>query len=1348
MCLVVSLLPHSLSAQLSYQASRPLKFESPATRAKAKTELPAISHRPRFRGWKHTANARQNFAGCGAACFPAMPAVPESAARPSAYPFAQTPMPSSFSSFALRPTLPAGAIPTAVAMGDFNGDGHLDWAVSNGGDSSIWIYLGKGDGTSNLPTIISLTGLAPLWLTAVELRGNGMLDLVVAEADSGTVGVLLGNGDGTFQTEVEYSVPAPPLFVLAGDFNGDGKLDIAVGMAGSTTTGPVAVLPGDGLGHLGAALYAAAQVPSIAAWLATADLNGDGKLDLVVVDSEDTSPPHGGAQVYLNNGNGTFTAGQLFFENAVVPGVPPVQALSAALADLNGDGCTDAVVTDGYGLAWIYTGNCKGTFSNPAFSQVALGDIGGAIQLVDMNNDGKLDIVTSGVVLNGAGGSFLGDIAGNLVSVLFGDGTGHFSSGRVYRGEPSMYGLAVGDVNGDGFPDVVTANQDSNSASVFLNDGQGGFGDPQGEPIGYNSGTTNSPVSPFLFADVDGNGTQDIVVLEVPPLYPGSMQITTMLNNGAGIFSPPIQSAAWPENQFPPWDFVLADFRNTGRPDLLVDGVGPSPTLFFAPNVGGGKFGASSLTTPAGAFGLLAVGDFNGDGNLDFVTLSGNDINGSMSQQLNVFLGNGDGTFRSGQSISFGDANSRASAVVVYVGDFNRDGKLDILALTDGLYEFLGNGDGTFQPARALFSTFGAFALADVNRDGWPDIVAMTDQFGNATLVPTISVFLGQADGSFQYLQTYTPYLDALRPPPLLGVQIPGNPFEALLGDFNGDGNPDLAILEIPYQGQVQSFVQILFGNGDGTFTPDYVAFLLNEAYAPQFAVDVNGDGLADLIELDSYTSSFNVVESVLGGPSLQLEVLTNPVTGNTGYGRVILSVPSTTSTSVSLTASDPNIVVPAVVVPAGSVSQDFQFSIGSGFNLHNVFTIQAQMGSSTATAYTYVSSVPVPVVDLEPAALLFGYVNVASTSNPQSVTLKNLGSAPLTPAISASTWFSETNDCGSSVVPGGTCTVQVTVTAPSLGLVSGALYVSDNTYGVSAGVGLEGFGLGLQLVPCCLSFVTNVGTTSPSQKITMTNQETSALQITTQLYPPDEGFAEVNDCGSTLAAGASCQFTVTFSPLQSGTATDMIQITDNSPIDYSYGVTLFGAASDFALNTTGGSVTVTAGQTATFPFSVASLSGFVGTVSLSCAGAPQAATCTVSPSSVNVASDQSSSFTVTLTTTAQTTSSLAPGRMKPLRLAKVSFGLAGAMLGVFVVWIPQRRKQITTVVALFLASLMCSCGGGGSGGGGGGAGGGTGGNGGGGGGSSGTPSGSYSLTIKGTAGALSHSIGVTLTVN
>jgi hypothetical protein len=138
------------------------------------------------------------------------------------------------------------------------------------------------------------------------------------------------------------------------------------------------------------------------------------------------------------------------------------------------------------------------------------------------------------------------------------------------------------------------------------------------------------------------------------------------------------------------------------------------------------------LTTPPGAVGRLAVGDFNGDGKLDFTAIVGAGGAGALQSVMNVFLGNGDGTFRAGQSFSFGGPFVPSSAA--YVGDFNRDGKLDILVAAGPLYEFLGNGDGTFQPARTLFPAFGDFILADVNRDGWPDIIAMTDQFGNPAI--------------------------------------------------------------------------------------------------------------------------------------------------------------------------------------------------------------------------------------------------------------------------------------------------------------------------------------------------------------------------------------------------------------------------------------------------------------------------------------------------------------------------------------------------------------------------------------------------------------------------------------
>lgn len=1328
-------------SQLSYQNSRPLRSSS--TSVSSEQQLSNhFTFPPRFLG-KYTAKGFSQ--PCGFAC--------------AAGPFASRGISgiaghanatldnTALSNFAFRPTLPAGQIPTAAAMGDFNGDGHLDWAIANGLDNTIWIYMGHGDGTSSLPTIIPTAGLAPVSLTAASLRGNGVIDLVVAEVDSNTVGVLLGNGDGTFQTEKQYLLPAPPDYVLVKDFTGDNKLDIAVGMLGTISTGPIAILPGDGQGNFGTPLFTPQTTAPNGTWLAAADLNGDGKQDLVIVDSIDVGIPPGstqagGAQVYLNNGNGTFTPGQLFFANQAFPNIPPQLGLSAALADLNGDGCNDAVLTDSYGLAYVFSGNCTGVLQTPPSSQYALGDIGDAIQLADLNGDGNLDIVTSGTAFEGDGGLGLGNVAANLVSVLLGDGTGHFSRAKVYRGEPLMPAIAVGDLNSDGFPDVVTANEGSNTASTFINDGKGGFGDPQGEAIGYGSGATNSVISRFLFADIDGNGTTDILTLQTPSLFPGPMEITTLLNDGKGNFSSPILSPSWTEDQFTPGDLVLADFRNTGRPDLLVVGfIDSGSDLLFAPNIGGGQFGPFTLTTPPGAGGLIAVGDFNGNGNLDFVTASVLTSPGDPVQ-LSIFLGNGDGTFKAGQTISF----TAGTPSTIYTGDFNRDGKLDVLISANGVYEFLGNGDGTFQNPRTLFSSFGDFALADVNRDGWPDLVAMTDQEGNAVSlfsIPTITTFLGQPDGSFKSTQTYIPYLDSLRTPLLFGLQLGAPPpFEAVLGDFNGDGNPDVAVFQVPWQGQTQSFMQVLFGDGDGTFTPSYFSYGLNKPFVPQFAADVDGDGRSDLIELDNFTSSFNVVKSKASAAPVQLEILTTPSSGNTGYGRIVLNVPSTADTNILLTCNESAVVLPSVVVPAGSLSQDFQFSIGPGLNQTSVFSIQAQLGSFTATAYDYMSPVVTPVVELNPTAVLFGDVNDATNSNSEQVTLKNLGSATLQfTSISASSGYSETNNCGTSLASGASCSATVT----SQGLLNlGGLNFGDNAGSGVQQVVLESFARGLQLTPSSLTFAQPIGSTSAPQTVVLTNQESIPLRINIAApYPPGQGFSETNTCGMTLAPRASCNISVTFAPIEAQFQIASVAITDNSAFDNSYAFTVQGTGTDYSLTAVSSSATVTAGQTAAYALNANSLDGFTGAVNLSCTGVPSGAVCDVSPQSVNVPANAQTGFTVSVITTPRSTSGLfsAPGQLRQHRLNFLrSFAFAAMFLSIFS--ISSKRRWMLIIMAFYMLLLLCSCGGGGSSiNSGGGNGGGTGGN------TTGTFPGTYTFTVSGTAGGAQRTATLTLVV-
>jgi FG-GAP-like repeat/Abnormal spindle-like microcephaly-assoc'd, ASPM-SPD-2-Hydin len=1276
----------------------------------------------RFRGWRHTQPGTLPHQGNKSRVV--APSGRVAASRRKNSSSNQTTPP--FNGFGFRPDLPAGRIPTAVAAADFNGDGKLDWAVSNGEDNTIWIYLGNGDGTSALPTILPVTGVSPTWLVQADLNGDGKPDLIVAEADSSTVGVFLGNGDGTFKAEVQYSVPAPPLYLVAGDFTGDGKVDIAVGMIGSTATGSVAVLPGDGKGHLGAALYTPDPFPSTGYWLTPAKLRGNGELDLIVVDPDDFGP-HGGVQVYLNNGNGTFAPGQFVYGNEAIPDEPPDLMMSAAVGSLSSGACNSLVVTDSYGLAFIFSGNCDGTFSYPPV-QFAIGDMGATVQLADVNGDGILDFVASGAVLPGSGGQF-GNVAGDEVLVLLGDGSGNFGQSRTYRGDMSMYSLAIGDVNGDGFPDLISANQGSNTASVFLNDGKGGFGDPQGEGFGNNNGATNAPDTPFAFADVDGNGTIDMVILNSGP-YPGNPnQINTFLNDGTGRFSAPITTPAWPSNTtYFPGGITLADFRNTGRPDLLIVANPYTPAvMYYAPNIGGGQFGNYTMTTPAGAAGPIAVGDFNGDGKLDFVTASMN-LTINPSEQLNVFLGNGDGTFRTGQTITF--SNGDVAPVLAFTGDFNGDGKLDVMVWDDGLYEFFGNGDGTFQAGIPLFGNLGGgLVMADFNHDGFPDIMTVSDAYGFATDA-IFSVYLGQPDGSFQFSASYNPYPYFFDGPGILDLVTLMNPFPGIVGDFNGDGNPDVLVFPFLVDPYLDPAIQILYGNGDGTFTPTYVNYPLYKEYCPEFAVDLNGDGRSDLVELDNYSASFNVIKSTAGGPAVQLDLLTAPLTGTTGTGRVILNTPSATPTSVSFVTSDPSVAAASMTIPAGSVSQDFTFTVGSGFNHLKVFSIEAQVGSATATAYDYFSGPPLPVIEFTPPKLFFPGVVADGSGSTLPVIVKNVGAGILTVSqIQMQTYFTQTNDCSSGLSQGESCTIKVTFTPYGPGDQQSAMGVQDNVSGVYGFVATEGVGISpLQISPCCLGLSSVVGGTSAPQAITLSNVGTIPIQVSS-VVPNESVVAQTNNC-STIAAGGNCQINVTFSPTSEGAVTGILTLSTNIPNETPFYVSFSGNAGDFSLGTAA-PITVSRGGSATYQLSATSSGGFSGNVSLACGRAPSGVACSINPSSVNLAADGTSPYTVTVTTTggnaALTLRSTADGKQRSMPF----IAFLGLVLVVLCIEIKTDRVGRNTIRAawLCLAFLLVSCGGAGSGG------------------TSGTQPVSYTLTITGTVDSASHTTSVTLNV-
>ena len=280
--------------------------------------------------------------------------------------------------------------------------------------------------------------------------------------------------------------------------------------------------------------------------------------------------------------------------------------------------------------------------------------------------------------------------------------------------------------------------------------------------------------------------------------------------------------------------------------------------------------------------------------------------------------------------------------------------------LNHNVYEFLGNGAGTFAPAKLILPDFGFFTVADLNHDGFPDIVEYNQPLNtNDYDKPSgVSIYSGQPDGTFKFNQTYQPYTGVSMLTYLFSNGSPDQGVSPLVADFNGDGNPDIAMFQLNLSfPNLTSYVQILVGNGDGTFTPTYHATEFHKQGIPRAAADVNGDGRADLIEVDGWPASYHVIPGA-PGPAIQLQLLGHPTLGLAGTVAVSLSLVSNTSTTVNLTTSDPNISIPpTVTIPAGSLSTNVPFTISAGYNSARVFSLSAQLGSQTATVYSYETS-------------------------------------------------------------------------------------------------------------------------------------------------------------------------------------------------------------------------------------------------------------------------------------------------------------------------------------------------------------------------------------------------------
>jgi hypothetical protein len=343
-------------------------------------------------------------------------------------------------------------------------------------------------------------------LAVADVNGDGKPDVVVANQwcghfdqygacleFEGAVSVLLGNGDGTFQPEVTYDLGGPGVLAVAvADLNGDGKPDLVVAYNGNgMPTSPVGVLFGNGDGTFQSPVTY--DSGGEAASTAIADVNGDGHPDLIVANgSSDT------VGVLLNNGDGTF-------QSAVVYSFFGYFALSVAIGDVNGDGYPDLVVADDCGSCGgsILLNNGNGTFQSPIYYDA--GQPISSVAAADLNGDGKLDLV--------AGVNYTQDVGD--VSVLLGNGDGTFQPAVRYSpGGGSITSVAIADINGDGYLDLVVGNANGYESQFYVSGGVIGVllgnGDGTFQAVTtYSSGGFST--GSVAVSDINGDGRPDIV---------------------------------------------------------------------------------------------------------------------------------------------------------------------------------------------------------------------------------------------------------------------------------------------------------------------------------------------------------------------------------------------------------------------------------------------------------------------------------------------------------------------------------------------------------------------------------------------------------------------------------------------------------------------------------------------------------------------------------------------------------------------------------------------------------------------------------------------------------------------
>ncbi len=1063
---------------------------------------------------------------------------------------------SSVTTISMAGSVPSvGVDPRGVVVADFNKDGKPDLAIVNRGSASVSILLGNGDGTFQTQNSYGV-GADSIALAVGDFNGDGKLDIVTANRASYTISVLLGNGDGTFQSHVDYAAGTEPISIVTADFNGDGKLDVAeVNSADNTISVYLGV--GDGT-FQPQVTYPTGSSPNA---IVAGDFNGDGIIDLAAADSATSN-----IAVLLGNGNGTFAAATF-----LATGSDPDGLLAA---DLNGDGKLDLVASNnGSNSISVLLNNGGGTFA-PGVTY-SVGQLPFALSAVDAYNNGKLALA----VVN------FGD---NTVSLLSGNGDGTFNAATAVTfgtgNEP--IGMVVGDFNLDGKPDFAVSNSEDNTVSILL---QSPSVTLSSTSLAFGSQTVGT-TSAAQTVTLTNSGSANLAITSIALTgtntnqYGETNTCPASLASGASCtisvtFSPTITSTVTAN--------VSITDNAAGSPQTIsllgtgasaAVGLSPSSVTFASQGVGTTSAAQTVTLTNNGSV-TLAITSITASTNFGQTNNCGTSLVSGAACTINVtFSPSTTGTLTGSISVIDNVAGSPQTVSLTGTGT-----GAATITLTPSSLTFASQGvDTTSAKQTVTLQNTGSGPLTITS-------ITTTGSFSQTNTCGT-SVAAG-ASCAINVL--FTPTIVGTNTGTVVITDSAANsPQSAALTGTGSTTTITFTPTSLNFGNQalnVKSAAQTLTlkNNGTAKLTFSKLVMPVNYSQTNTCAAGVAAGGTCTLNISFTPTTAGVIAGTVSLTDSGTGAIQSVPVTGTGISATVTLSPSSVTFANQSVGASSPASIVTLTntgaqsltitsILLTGTNAGDFSqtntcgssVSAGGSCTISVVFKPTASgtrsaslsisdsaSGSPQTVALT--GTGVAPAVSLSPTSLTFGSFAVGSSSSPMSVTLSNTGNSTLTlTSITVAgldpSDFTQTNNCGTSLAAATNCTINVTFTPVAAGSRTASISVADNATGSPQAVTLTGTGSssGISFSTSSLTFpAQGVGTSSPANGVTLFNTGTGTLTISgisfTGTNPGD--FSQTNTCGSSVASGANCTISVTFTPAATGTRTASLSVSDNA---------------------------------------------------------------------------------------------------------------------------------------------------------------------------------------------------------